>query len=596
MSNTVAIKGNNQNFSGRLILTNYGKARIVQRIALGESFTRFNFTDITIGDKLNNSYTSNIKVMGNETIKFDISDEDVIQNKNTVTIETNLNLEGEVIMQEVGLFETINGVRRLFAYASGFSMIKKESISYTLIIDLSLSLTFENEHYSRYNVAMNDAEYALAPNMNRLFVSLTEAQLDLERCIEINSRELGYNKAQSFMLEQQKISNTLHNILLFGRYEKSIARLGIDNMTDCFYYPVETAINYVIKNLKDENINKYTDANNVWYTLVSPFGGSKHFVDPDGNTYLYAVKDNKEGFYRSANMFVVLTPVPHSVMTVNGNLQLCNRDNIDLSNAASIVYTTTLNTIQKENRIIIGKINPNEDEYYFDFRVIYDKDRDEHGLQFTIYSYDYIKAKTRTYSDEHKLVGHYRIKYFPNDEERVAITTNETMFTFVYNGNIENPDIKMYINTTLVNNAVEEQVLRYAFTYTDNSGEHIIYANRDMIPSKLYNFDGTEYEGDSFKIINNNVFYEGHEMSYSPSKNISTYLDRFIVDNFNYMGPCAQFKERCTLRNYSQTKSTDTYQKPMYYLIPEVKNSSILAFNRELNDADILYLSLISKS
>ena len=225
MSNTVTIKGNNQKFSGRLILTNYGKRRILQRIVEGVNFDGFNFTHIILGDKLNNTYNSSITALGNETLEFEISDENITQIKNTVTIETNLDLEGEVIMQEIGLFETIENRRFLFAYASGFSMVKKASISYDLVVDLSLSLTFENEHYSRFETILDDSEYALAPSMNRLFVTLTESQLDLERCIEINSRELSYNKAQAFMLEQQKVSDTLRNILLFGRYEKTISRV-----------------------------------------------------------------------------------------------------------------------------------------------------------------------------------------------------------------------------------------------------------------------------------------------------------------------------------------------------------------------------------
>ena len=77
---------------------------------------------------------------------------------------------------------------------------------------------------------------------------------------------------------------------------------------------------------------------------------------------------------------------------------------------------------------------------------------------------------------------------------------------------------------------------------------------------------------------------------------VNTDSENFIIDNFNYMGPCEYFKERCTLRNYSQTVSTNNFEKPMYYLIPEIENSSILAFNTELSEADILYLSLISQS
>ena len=122
-------------------------------------------------------------------------------------------------------------------------------------------------------------------------------------------------------------------------------------------------------------------------------------------------------------------------------------------------------------------------------------------------------------------MGHYRVKYFPTAKEKTAITTNETMFTFVYNGNIERPNINMYVNTKLVSNS-----------------------------------------------------------------------ENFIVDNFNYIGPCKYFKETSTLRNYSQTVTTTDFEKPMYYLIPEVDNSSILVFNKELNASDIFYLSLISQS
>ena len=44
------------------------------------------------------------------------------------TIETNLDLDGEFTIQEIGLYETIENKDYLFAYASGFSMIKGKTI------------------------------------------------------------------------------------------------------------------------------------------------------------------------------------------------------------------------------------------------------------------------------------------------------------------------------------------------------------------------------------------------------------------------------------------------------------------------------------
>lgn len=523
MSNSVTITGNNEQFSGKLVLTNYGKTRILQRVAEDVNFTDFNFTSVGLGRKLNTTYNSNITVMGDEVISFPISDKNVTLKGNMALIETNLDIENELTMQEIGLYETINNERKLFAYASGFSMTKTKKVTYDLIIDLTLSLTFQNEHYNKYNVALDESEYALAPKINNMFSSLAHFQLDFERCVELNARELGYNKAQAFMLQHQENINTLKNILLLGRYEKVINRLGTDSLTDCFYYPSEKPLNYSIINLKDSSENKYEDVSKNIYTLVDDIS-KRYFLDVDGNKYDVSYKNGKIGIYNSKGAFVILTSLPASEMQVSGNLQICNRDNIDLSKTMSLVYTTKLNLFSKES-IVLGKINPNEDEYYFDLRIIYDKDRKDYGLQYTIYSYDYDSYRKKDYTDERKLVGHYRVKYFPTAKEKTAITTNETMFTFVYNGNIEHPNINMYVNTKLVSNS-----------------------------------------------------------------------ENFIVDNFNYIGPCKYFKETSTLRNYSQTVTTTDFEKPMYYLIPEVDNSSILVFNKELNASDIFYLSLISQS
>lgn len=490
MSNTVTIKSSNKTFTGTLILTNYGRSRILQRISEGENFTTFNFTSIGIGDKLSTSYTSDISELNNKVLSYDISDDNVRLSGNTAIIETDLDITGEVAIQEIGLYEKDGNSSKLFAYASGFSVIKSEKITYDLIIDLALNLTFEQEHYSRYDVKYDESEYALAPQLTNMFGTLTRFQLDFERCIETNSNELGLNKAQSFMTEFQKMTNNLNNVFLLSRYQKVIKTLGNDNITDCFYYPSEKKVNYSIKNLKD-------------FT---------------------------------------------SQIDVTGDLQLSNRDNINLSQAATIILNARLTSFTKEGPII-GKMNPNEDEYYFDIRVIHDKNRvpeewteeeiaektdDEirynqsiqgWGIQFTIYSYDKDRVEDvrRGVYDEHKLVGHYRVKYFPPAQKITNILSNDKMYTFVYNGNVENPQIKMYLGTEEVSN--------------------------------------TEY---------------------------------FIVDNFNYMGPCKYFKDTCTLRNYSQTVATDNFNSPMYYVLPEVDISSIIVFNKELSQEDIAYLAFVS--
>lgn len=521
MSNTVTISSTTEKVSGKLILTAYGRKRILQRIAEGENFSSFNFTQIAVGDKQNQLYSANITELGNETASFPIADENVYLDNNTATIKTELDFSGNVIVQEIGLYENSGADRSLFAYASGFSLVKTKEVTYDLIVNLSLSLTFENEHYKNYSVKIDDSEYALQPKMKRMFTALTHSQMDLERSIDINARELGYHKAQVFMQEHNKTIESLRNILLLGRYEKTIKRLGIDNMTDCFYYPSEKSAHYSIKNLKDSNNDKYIDSLGNHYTLVSSTQGDEYFQDVQGNQYEKVERNNVVGFFKSPTNFIAVKQLDASVMTVSGDLQICNRDNIDLSVPMSLVHTTRLGTFSEES-IILGKINPNEDEYYFDVRIIYDKVREDYGIQFTIYCYDASKVKP----DEKKAVGHLRYVYFPTEEEKVSIANKEVMFTYVYNGDVKNPAVKMYMGTKLLNNIT----------------------------------------------------------------------DRFVNRTFNYIGPNQLIKDRCTLRNYTQTVSTGDFKKPMYYYIPGVENSSIFVFNIELSEADIAYLALISQS
>lgn len=521
MSNTVIIASTTEKVSGKLILTNYGRKRVLQRIAEAEYFEPFNFTHVTVGDKQNQLYSANITELGNETGTFPISDENVSLKNNVATIKTELDFVGNVTVQEIGLYETINNEKNLFAYASGFSLVKTREVTYDLIVNLSLSLTFENEHYKNYSVKLDDSEYALQPKMKRMFSALTLSQMDLERSIDINSRELGYHKAQVFMQEHNKTIECLRNILLLGRYEKTIKRLGLDSMTDCFYYPSEKSAHYSIKNLKDSTNNKYIDSIGNHYTLVAPTQGDEYFQDIQGNIYTKVELNNVVGFYKTPTSFVAVKQLDASVMTVSGDLQICNRDNIDLSVPMSLVHTTRLGTFSEES-IILGKVNPNEDEYYFDVRIIYDKVREDYGLQFTIYCYDASKIKP----DERKAVGHLRYIYFPTEEEKVSIANKEVMFSYLYNGDVQNPEVKMYMGTKLLNNTPE----------------------------------------------------------------------RFINRTFNYLGPNQNIKDRCTLRNYTQTSSTSDFKKPMYYYIPGVENSSIFVFNKVLTDADIAYLALISQS
>lgn len=68
----------------------------------------------------------------------------------------------------------------------------------------------------------------------------------------------------------------------------------------------------------------------------------------------------------------------------------------------------------------------------------------------------------------------------------------------------------------------------YSFTYTPH-GE--IWANNPSTPTTLYNQDGTPYEGDEWKILNNAVFYNDYQAAYNISENVQT--EKLFAWNYN---------------------------------------------------------------
>lgn len=471
MSSINIISNDSSIYSGKLTITNYGNKRLLEKITKDSLCTPINIVKIVIGNKSNKTYTPDITDMRSNVLEFGISKENFFLENNTLEIRTDLEVPGEVAFQEIGLFELINGEYKLFAYASGFNVYKPTEISYNLTIKMSLKLYFENEHYSKYGVVLDNPDYAKADDMSRLFQVLADIEINLEKCIALNAKELGYNKPQVFYEEQEDIANCLQNTLLFGRYIKLLPKIKQLNLSDCFIYPATSSgKTYKVRNLKDNN----------------------------------------------------------SIITVSNRLQIANYDYVDLTKPTSIVLVASLGSLSKEG-LILGKINPNNDESYFDIRVEKFTEDTLNGpversqIVFSIYSYakedEYEISKGR--GDEFKMVGWYRLKYRPTEDELSFLLDGEKTFTFIYNGDIDNPSIEMYINTLKVTNSV--------------------------------------------------------------------------VDNYNYFGPCEYFKNRCTLRNYTQTSEVLTYEDPNIYLLEDVNISEIMVFSEVINTDIITYLSLVNQ-
>ena len=178
MSNIATIKSSTNEVTGKLVLTNYGLLRVLERIQNLDTFTPFNIAVIGIGNKISNSYDSSISALKNEVATFDVDSEYITVSGDICTISCELVMSSGITMRELGVYEVIRGKRYLFAYASGFSMVANENLSYDLVVDLSLRVAFKDTDYRKYDVSIGDIEYAYHPDVVNLYSALSNVHCD----------------------------------------------------------------------------------------------------------------------------------------------------------------------------------------------------------------------------------------------------------------------------------------------------------------------------------------------------------------------------------------------------------------------------------
>ena len=442
-------------------------------------------------------------------------------------------------------------------------MIVNESLSYTLVINLALHIAFKDVDYPRYPVGVGEIKYAMHPDIISMYNALSNVQLDLERCIQANANKLGFNKAEVFYKARKELSEQIRTTLLFNRYQKLASKFKTEDMSDCFYFPEIEQKNYSVRNLCDET----------------------------------------------------------SRIGVAGLLAKANRDNVDFSGPATIIWSGIINDLDTVG-ILFGKIDPDNDRYYFDFRISSDDVTDpasERYLQFTIYSYNYKVASgvESRLTSEFDVVGHYRLKCYLTDELKQIILGKECAYSFVFNGDEENPQVDFYINTTKINAIVDN-------------------FNFSMFPTFKYLYDKIIFDEAEDKDDESDYTYidDLHSMDYSLTTNIDgtevpvldlipkDYVDKDFLKRIKHTGDLywAQYaieahyyevlQRACTLRNFTSFKETIPYTTPveyggsniisyenkLYYVLPDVETISFIAFKKALTEDEIQYIALISQA
>lgn len=587
-----------------LILTDYGRHRVMQSLSDNEQ-KGFNITHLCFGSSYRTNYDTSITSMGPIVYTVELTPENKFQIDNTFFVQ--VELESSFDIREIGLFETVGPNRYLFAYLSGLELKKApKSLSFKILVDVSLEISFKDFDFKDYNVELSDDIYAQEDDLGKMYNAASRMQIDLERCIQKNARLLGFNRANVYYNEQLKVNECLNSFLLLNRFSNTVKKFENDALTDYFVFPTISKHSYSLRNLVD----------------------------------------------------------PESTMSVVGNVLTANKDNIDFTRATSIMYTGTISSLNKTGTII-AKSDPKNDNCYFEFCISADDVADEKSeryLKFTAYSYDISLEQQLTVDtakiDEPKIVGEYSIIYrvLQDSEVYKNLLNKECTFSFIFNGSEDNPKFDFYINDLLITSDENinkglvsvsnfrffrppsfvdyEDEIRYDFISNEKEGDVIkVSANLPDFESNLY--EDTYFEILSDEDIEHLKFLGVFDDLQRNNKKISNYdkntgmvtpddiqttnntpdmdflRQHKIVGDITWRNYKIRYEfyknmqKSCTLRNYtafykteeiSEKNVTHRYETPVYYTLESVKPASLLTFSKALTPDEVVYISNLSRS
>lgn len=420
------------NFINNCIFTKYGFARINSRL-IDDLSTDFNFSKIKIG---NSDITLDENLTDLTSTVYEIIVENIEKVNGTVKITATIpdTVKGFNIRQ-LGLYETINDVDYLFAYAS-VNTIKPDNLDYELFMEIDFNLAVRNLYPTLPEISVTDYNYANITEKDISTYNLLYVSINLERCIYGNATKLGYNKAQIYYLKElsnKYIQNNYNNI---SKFIKLLNYINSSDILGSYYFNKTFNEIYKINDLKNDD--SYLDSSNKLFT--------------------------------SANDGIIFND---SAFSINAKLKINSIDN---------------------DFTIFNKVDDRSSKRYFSF------DFEDNNLKFTIYS----------------VGGEFSIYHEVNAFNLRKILNKDNNYTFMYNGDSLNPQIKLYINGEEesvieedisfdgLNESVNDVTFKN-YKYSEITGDEEKVGDIDYGSILFINRELTENEILYIKNLNNNI-------------------------------------------------------------------------------------------
>ena len=186
----------------------------------------FNLSKILISDG-EYKLTDNTKPVTHHIYELGVNE--ITRSGSTLLIESLIDADTYLNIREIGLYDTSGENPVLFSVADNLSINKTEGLPYDLIFTLDLSLSIVNivGFPDTGSFLVKDPGYISLFKFNSIERTLLYVLTNLERIIDKNALEIGYNRPQVFYKLQQDISNMEHCYNTIQSYAK---------MKDKFFY------------------------------------------------------------------------------------------------------------------------------------------------------------------------------------------------------------------------------------------------------------------------------------------------------------------------------------------------------------------------
>lgn len=534
-----------------LVLTDFGRHRVLEHITgkAHPEITRrvgihniegYNLTHVVFGDyHYTDGYGTDVTEVGHPTATVELKESNISMVNNTFVISAELESRSDI--REIGVYETINGKRYLFAYIACI-MIKRPptNLLFKIILNISLEMSFIDFDYQDYDVVLKEGSdgqgYAVKESLEDMYDSLTRVQFDLERCIQKNARLIGFNKANVYYNTELKIAECFSTVLLVTRFNKVLTRFIDESMTDYYIFPSRTSYNYKLKNFVDET----------------------------------------------------------AYMEVVGDIFDSNKDHIDFTRPTTISYTGTITSMDKCGTIFAkAKSSPDSDEGYLEFVISADDVTDpssERYLKFTAHSYDMSLEQQLTMENapefEPQLVGEYSIVYYITKDTDIYknVHDRECTFTFTFNGDKDNPKFEFYLNDIHI---TSDEKIDAGLVQVDNFNYSAPPIMGDFVDDIYGDIDESQLDYKELRRIR--ILREAAERHYNLRRK---YYESFRDD--------CTLKNYSTFMKSEPLNTSDDddrfYVTPQYYTLNTIIPSSIVTFSKELPYEDIVFLANVSRS